>query len=157
MTYKKYNFRSCLEERLLEKINPSLDLAEQEMQEAESDFKEARHELERKAWKWATDMAYYAMYHAAKALLYVKGYRERRSHRCVIEALKTLYMETGEIDGKYIEYINSAKFRRETGTYQLQYSEDIAKTYVMHAEKFLEKAKELLKAGHPSSSPPLPP
>ena len=46
--------------------------------------------------------SYYSMFHAAKALVLKKGYREK-SHFCLIIALRELYVNKNKLNGEMVE------------------------------------------------------
>ncbi len=138
------DFEECLHLGRLAKGAPNLDFAKSELKEAESDLQHAKQSLAQKSWKWATDAAYYSMFHAAKALLHTKGYKERHSHICTIIALNELFVKTGLISSKFVDYINAGKKRREEAIYDSDYSEDTARKYVEIAGEFLAEAKKFV-------------
>ncbi len=139
-------FDECVHLGRLAKIPPNAEFAKSELKEANSDLQHARQSLSQASWKWATDAAYYAMFHAAKALLYLKGYKERHSHACTIVALNELFVKTGRIESKFADYINAGKKRREEAIYDSNYSEEIARKAVEIAGEFLEQAENILTA-----------
>lgn len=138
------SFDSCLSAKKLIKIEIEPELIQSEMREAEKDLASAKKDYQIKDWKWATTKAYYSMFHAAKSLLYFKGFKERHSHACLIEGFKELYVKEGLLPLRFAEYLEAGKSRREDATYELVYSEEIASTYVRAAEEFVEKSKQLL-------------
>ena len=84
-------FRRLLEERKLQRIQPKKDIILKEMESAGYDLRKSRSSLEEEDYKWAIVQAYYSMFHAARALIYSKGYRER-SHRACLVALKEFFL-----------------------------------------------------------------
>lgn len=103
----KLDFKQCLEKGKLVKIKSDKSLVSIELKEAKSDLKSAEREIEIGNWKWVVEKAYYAMFHAARALLLLKGYKER-SHQCLIIGLND-----GKNKSSYLEFIRIAKFRRD--------------------------------------------
>ena len=72
------SFDECLKKRMLVRIAPDRRLAEKEMSVAKEDLCKARHTFEADMdYKWSIVKAYYAMFHAARALLYAIGLREK--------------------------------------------------------------------------------
>ena len=61
-----------------------------ELKGSGSDLETAKASYEAGNHKWATVQAYYSIFHAARALLYNKGFREK-SHRGLLKALAELY------------------------------------------------------------------
>lgn len=139
----KLDFETCLKQGKLSKIKPDIKLAITELNEAKSDLESAREELDKLNWKWSVEKAYYAMFHAARALLILKGYKER-SHICLIIALNELYVKKGELDRKYLDFIEIAKFRREDAIYASRYDKEIAVTHVENAGKFVRMVEEFI-------------
>ncbi|MEM5880971.1 MAG: HEPN domain-containing protein [Candidatus Aenigmatarchaeota archaeon] len=84
-----------------------------ELKEAKLDLVSAQEEIKKKSWKWSVEKAYYAMFHASRSLLLLKGYKERR-HRCLLIGLKELFVKTAQISQEYFDFIETAKFRRKT-------------------------------------------
>lgn len=139
----KLDFESCLKSGKIKRVKPDINLARLELKEAKADLKSAEKELKVRNWKWAVEKAYYSMFHAARALLLLKGLKER-SHICLLIALKELYVKTGILPRKYLEYIEVAKFRREDAIYASKYSKEIATTHIQNAKEFLIITEQLL-------------
>lgn len=92
----KVEFEKCLKKNSLRVSSIVKSLVDRELDDAQKDLREAALGLERESYKWSTIQSYYAMFHAARALLYSKGYREK-SHYCLRIAIEILYVETGDI------------------------------------------------------------
>jgi uncharacterized protein (UPF0332 family) len=122
-------------------------MVSKELDGAKNDLETARKSLTAGDYKWATVQAYYSIFHAAKALLYNKDFRER-SHRGLLSALKLLY--PSRIIGSIMEDFSEAMRLREQADYGLVYSEDSARVSVEDAESFLEETTKILG---PSSTP----
>jgi uncharacterized protein (UPF0332 family) len=119
-------------------------LAPKELDVAKSDFEQAKISFkDNKNYKWSTIQCYYSMFHAARALLYIKKYREK-SHHCLIIAIKALYVEKKLLPIHLIEGLQKAKVLRENADYYDEWSEIGAETIMKLAEEFLEKAKQIL-------------
>ncbi len=135
-------FERTIEERRLTPIKADRGVILKEMREAEADLIEAKDSLERNRYKWATIQGYYSMFHAARALVYNKGFREK-SHHALLVALR--YLLPKEIGMKLIRSFEDAIHLREEADYGLTFSQGGAKQTVENAEEFLKKAKEVLK------------
>jgi uncharacterized protein (UPF0332 family) len=85
------------------------------------------------------------MFHAARALLYAKNYREK-SHHCLIIALKHLYVETGKLSAYFVEVLQKGKALREDADYYDDWSKVGSEEALKLAEELLNKAKELVHA-----------
>ena len=81
------DFKNCLNKKKLYRSDAAKALAGKEFTSAGDDLAEAELSLSQKRYKWATIQAYYAMFHAARAMIYSRGYRER-SHFCVVAGIE---------------------------------------------------------------------
>lgn len=66
--------------------------------------------MSRNKFKWATIQAYYSMFHAARALLYSAGYREK-SHPALLTALNEIFAKPSPINEKTKIPSESSKMR----------------------------------------------
>ena len=62
----------------LEKTAVDERLVKKEFEEADYDLAKAKDALEESDFKWCIIQAYYSMFHAAKALLFRLGFREKK-------------------------------------------------------------------------------
>ena len=138
------DFKKCLEKKSLYRSDGAKGLARKEYLSAEDDVGEARLSLSEERFKWATIQAYYAMFHAARALLYSSGYRER-SHYCTVIAIEHLFAGTGLLDMKWARALRNAMSMREDADYASDFSREGAETTVNNAEGFLREAKRILE------------
>ena len=137
-------FKQCLEKKKILPFERGKDLVKKEISIGESDLLDAKAGFQEKRYKWTTIQAYYAMFHAARALIYQKGYREK-SHYCLSIALRALYVETGKLDAQAGRDFLNAMNLREAADYEAEFSEAGATAVISTAEKFIEKAKSLLE------------
>lgn len=86
------------------------------------------------------------MFHAARALLYSRGYRER-SHHCVVVGIEHLFADEGLLDMKWARALRNAMSMREEADYGSEFSVAGARTTVSNAEGFLKEAKGILDSG----------
>ena len=96
-----YYFQRCLEKKNLVKVNIDKKLIEKEIVAAESDLKDSTDVLNIQKYKMATISAYYSMFHAARALLYSKGYREK-SHFCLRTGIKNLFVDGNLLESSFL-------------------------------------------------------
>jgi uncharacterized protein (UPF0332 family) len=80
-------FQKALDRKKIIGFSKGKSLVNEELKAAKDDLKEAQNRFKSKKYKYATITAYYSMFHSARALLYVKGYREK-SHYWLIEQCK---------------------------------------------------------------------
>jgi len=92
-----------------------------ELKAARNDFASARRSLEEDDDKWATIQAYYCVFHAARALLFAKGYREK-SHFCLKAAIQVLYVDEDILDQEYVDDFDTTMLMRETADYKSDFS-----------------------------------
>ena len=87
---------------------------------------------------------YYAMFHAARALIYSRNYREK-SHYAISVALKALFVEENILDIRYVRDFLNAMNLREAADYEAEFSESGAKAVVVAAETFMRVVKTILE------------
>ncbi len=83
------------------------------------------------------------MFHAARALLYAGGYRER-SHAALLIALRELYVKPGTLAEDFLDDFENAMSLREEADYAMNFSEDGSRRVVGDAGRFIEVARDLL-------------
>jgi len=130
-----------LEQGSIQKIEPAKDLAEKEFAEADYDIEHARESFEEKDYKWSIVKAYYAIFHSAKGIMFLMGYREK-SHFAVGEFLRELSKE-GKLEGKYANDFKAAMSARQGADYNYEYSKDKAELIISIAEEFIDRMEQL--------------
>ena len=138
-----YHFKRCLEKKNLIKFGIDKNLIKKEIAAAESDLKDSEDVLKINKYKWTTITAYYSMFHAARALLYSKEYREK-SHFFLRAAIKHLFVDKNLLEPSFLDDYDMAKDLRENADYRSDFSKESAEQLIAKAKKFLEKAKILL-------------
>jgi len=83
------------------------------------------------------------MYHAARALIFSEGYRER-SHYCLLIALQELFVDRGILDPDLLESFRNSMKLRETADYRSDFSEEGALLVTKRAKTLLRRAEEIL-------------
>jgi len=136
-------FRRLLEERKLQRIQPKEDMVLKEIGSAEYDLGKAKNSFEEEDYKWTIVQAYYGMFHAARALIYSKGYREK-SHRACLIALKEFFFDA--LGEERINDFEEAMDLRESADYGSAYTDGDARNLVGKAQEFLENARRILKS-----------
>ena len=131
-----------LKDRRISHSRISKAMVQKELSAAETDLKEARDSLKRGKTKWGTVQAYYSTFHAARAVLYSKGYREK-SHRGLLNALRELARK--ELSAELLDDFEDAMGMREAADYGNVFSEEGAESTLATASEFLEQAKTILK------------
>jgi len=132
-------FKQCIENKKIIPFATGKKLVNKELSVAQSDLSEAKTGYENERYKWSTVQAYYAMFHAARALVYSKGYREK-SHYCLAVALRALFVDEGKMDAQSVRDLLNAMNLRESADYDAEFSQSGAKAVIESADKFILKA-----------------
>jgi uncharacterized protein (UPF0332 family) len=138
-----YKFKKCMEESKLVKIKPDKGMINKELKGAEYDISRAKNSITEGDYKWAIIQSYYSTFHAVKAMVLAKGYREK-THYCLLVAFKNLYVDTNLIEQRFLETFEGSMNLRQAADYGLTYSKESADEMVESAGEFLKKVKEIL-------------
>jgi len=141
-TRVSFKFKRLLEERRLTRIKPDRKLVLKEIEGAKSDLETARKSLQDGNFKWAIIQGYYSIFHAARALVYSKGFREK-SHYALLVAVQELFRD--ELESSLVQGFEDAMNLRQTADYGLTFSKEGAINVIETAEKFLLKTKEIFR------------
>jgi len=133
----------CLKKGKIVRFPAAKKLAVKELDVAREDLLTSQRSLKQRNYKWATVQAYYAMFHAARTLLFHKGYREK-SHYCLILAMKAFYVSDGVLEIRLVESLQMAKALREDADYENTFDPESAKALVDQAEEFVIVAGEVV-------------
>jgi uncharacterized protein (UPF0332 family) len=136
-------FKKCLERGKIKSFSPGPKLAKKELNLALEDLKISLKSFKEKNYRWSIIQSYYSMFHSARALLYSKKYREK-SHFCLIEAIRTLFCETGNLDVALVESLLEAKNLREAADYYGDFSEINCKKLAKRAQEFIKIAEVII-------------
>jgi len=128
----------------IQKIQPAQDLAEKEFHEADYDPESAETALHEKDYKWAIVKAYYAVFHSAKGIMFLMGFREK-THFAVGEYLEFL-SKKGKLESRYVSDFKACMSARQAADYNYDYSEKTAHDIHTIAEEFVERMRKLQKA-----------
>ena len=137
------DFERCIKERRLTKIKSSKEMIQKEVESAEYDLERARNSLGEEDFKWAVVQSYYSMFHAAKAIVLKRGYREK-SHFCLIVALRELYVKEDRLNAEMVENLELCKSLRHEADYGLTYHQESAETALKYAKEFLNEVLKLI-------------
>jgi len=135
------DIEGLIEEGHIQRIKPSGDLSEKEFREADYDLEKAKEELENEDYKWAIVKGYFAVFHSARGVMFIMGYREK-SHFAVREFLDTLCTE-GKLENSYVADFRAALSARQSADYHYDYSKKRAIEIVELADEFVERMKKL--------------
>ena len=119
-------FSDCLKRGKIKPFSRGKRFAPQELKTAEFDLERAHKTFKEGDFKWATIQLYYAMFHAARAMIYSRNFREC-SHYCLVEAIRALFVETQRIPVTLLEGLIEAKDLREDADYHSRWSKKSCK------------------------------
>jgi len=135
----KFDIDRCIKLGLLKRIPPSKEKAEGSMKNAENWLREAKNNLQNLTFRSCILTSYLAMFHAARAILFIDGFREK-SHFAVARYLEDKYATTGLLEKEWIDMLD---FYRET-RHEDQYSISFFATKE-ESEKAFQSAKGFVK------------
>lgn len=94
----------------------------------------------------AASRAYYAMLHAAKALLFNMGFRPK-THKGTISMLGEHVVNEGIMDEEYADAIRKAFDLRQKSDYEpyAEIDEELVVEAIENAERFIERVKEVIE------------
>ena len=136
------DIQECLEKGYLRMVKPDKELSAKELKESSDDLKIAGENLDNEQHKWSIVTGYYSMFHAARALLFSLGYREKK-HFAISVVLEEL-AKKGMLESRYLNYFSAAMEAREGADYSYKYSEDKAEEILEYAQKFVAEMKSLI-------------
>jgi len=141
---KKYNLKEALEKKKIISFSVGPNLIAKELEAAEEDLLDAKDLFSRERFKSATTLAYYAIFHTARALLYKKKYREK-SHIQLAFAIKAFYVDEGLLSQEYYDNFIQALDFREMADYKSKFSKEGAQRNIQAAEEAIRLTEGLLK------------
>lgn len=127
-----------MESRLEEKIKKLLEKGDQKLRAASTLYQE-------KLYEDSISRAYYAMHHAALALLLTKNISPK-THSGLLTMFGLHFIKTKKMEKKYFDILSHARDLRENGDYEALFvaSAEEARVVLSNAKRFVKKAKELL-------------
>ena len=128
-----------MEEKVKIRIKEELETAKRRLEAAKLLF-------EKDMIEDAVNRAYYAFFHAAKAMLNVLGY-DAKTHSGLISEFGLRIIKTELLDKKFGQYFRRAFEMRESSDYEIGiiFSEEEVETLIKNADEFLKKAKEFIE------------
>lgn len=128
----------CFKKRLLRRERPDLEKCKRSIEVAAAKLDGAQRAFKHGLPDATVVLAYTAMFHAARAILFRDGVVEK-SHICVVEYLKEKYVKPGRLSGYLVNDLDSIRIDRHETLYGLE-TEGSKKD----AEHCLNRAKEFL-------------
>ncbi len=137
----------CFEKGLLKKTTKSKRLALQDLAQAEFFLNESFDLINIKKDEMAAIAMYNAAFHAARALLYLHGVKEK-SHYCLQKYLEEKFSKKGMFSSEDLSLFDLLRGLRQEVQYnvtRVKFEENLSELY-NKAEKFIEKAKDIVKS-----------
>lgn len=139
-------FETCLLKGRIIPQKPDWELILTELSEADRDLDASLREEQNKDMKWVIITAYSSMFHAYRALVMAKGYREK-TEVCLREAIDVLYVEEGTLDSALLVGFREAKYLYNQALYDGVYSEPSAHWMIESATAIRDAVRFLLPIG----------
>jgi uncharacterized protein (UPF0332 family) len=136
------DFNDCLRSGAIRSYSATKEEVVKELGQSDTDLVRAKETMQAGDYKWSTIQAYYSMFHAARAVLFSNGYREK-SHKCILFFLESL-VDDGRLEPHFAREFKSAMFLREEADYEATYAEQSALDTVENASAFIGRMKKLL-------------
>jgi len=141
---KRFNIQEAITKRRIIPFPAGPKVSMKELEAAREDLKDAGDVLRLGKIKLATVTAYYAMFHASRALLFKKKYREK-SHIQLAFAIKAFYVDEGLLPQEYYDNFIQALDLREMADYKSKFSRQGAERNIQNAEKAVKLVGSFLK------------
>lgn len=121
-------------------------LAEEELKNAEDRLEAAEILLKSNKIVDSISRAYYSMFHAARALLFLYG-EEPKTHEGVIREFSRIIVEKKLMEKKFGRKLRQAFEARESGDYRIGviFEKEDAENTLSNAKEFVRKVKEVIK------------
>ena len=118
----------------------------EELEVAKARLKAAKLLFEKEMLEDAVNRAYYAFFHAAKAMLNTLGF-DAKTHSGLISEFGLRIIKTKMLDKKFAQYFRRAFEMRESSDYEIGivFGKDEVQSLIGNAEEFLKKAQEFVK------------
>jgi uncharacterized protein (UPF0332 family) len=140
---KNFNLNEAIKKKRIFRFTDGPKIVSKEFKIAKKDLQDAKDVLEIGKTKMATTFAYYAIFHASRALLYKKQYREK-SHIQLAFAIKYFYVDQGLLPQKYYDNLVQAFGLREMADYKGKFSKQGAERNIQMAEEAIRLAEQAL-------------
>lgn len=133
--------KDCFKEGLLRKTKPSKQFAIKSLDNSKSYIQDARDNLKMNNYNLVIFCSYTAMFHAARALLFRDGVKER-SHICVVSYLRETYPNLKRLANQLDTY----RRNRHNTLYALDVliSDDEAHQAIKDAKLFFEQIAKII-------------
>ena len=141
-----FDFNECMKKGLLRKTDPSGVKARKSLEASLKWLEEALRSLEGEALRSSLLSAYMAVFHAARAILFLDGYREK-SHACIARYLEEKYVKQGLLESKWVEMLDHFREVRHADQYSFNFftSGEEAENTLSESREFVSRMKKLLE------------
>jgi uncharacterized protein (UPF0332 family) len=145
MELKRFDFEDCIKAGLLRNTPPSKEKADGSIRASTKWLEEAGKNLNNKTFNSSVLASYLAMFHAARAVLFLDGFREK-SHYCIARYLEEKYVKNRTLENKWVELLDHYRELRHDSQYDISFfaSKNEAETALETAKQFLDRMKSLL-------------
>ena len=139
------DLEECWKKGLLKKIKFKKWLVSNSIKTAKRNLQNAKQSFLAGIYDGAVFFAYMGMFHAAKAILFRDGIRER-SHKCIILYLKEKYEKSGIIPSYLIHVLDSHRIERHEIVYGFEFvaTKEDAEVAIEDAKEFIGQIERLL-------------
>ena len=139
------DFEECVRKGYLRRIEPQPELGRLSLAKAKSFLESARKNLNMGIYDGALVMAYLAFFHAARALLFKDGWREK-SHICISAYLREFYVKPGILEVRWARYLDYVRNLRHQTQYDVGFSPEPeeVEAIIPKAEAFIEVVENIL-------------
>ncbi len=140
------DFERCVRKGLLRRVTPSADKARQSIKRAERWLEEAEKSLNSGLYDSCLITSYLAMFHAARAVLFRDGWREK-SHFCIARYIEEMYVKKGKLEREWIDLLDRLRETRHADQYDVSYfaTREEAESMLNIAFEFVERMEKLLE------------
>ena len=139
------NLEECFEKRLIRNAPRDRLKCEKAIEMAQRAIMQAEKLKEHGFYEQVILYSYTAMFQGARALLFKDGFVEK-SHYCVVEYLKSHYVQSGKLEQRHIHWLDTYRIERHETLYGLEImdvNEKDANAAVSSAKDFLEAIRRL--------------
>ena len=135
------NLKDCYKQGLLKKVKPDPENARRSIEQSSKSIEDANRNLEIKCYNVVIILSYTSMFHAARALLFRDGIKER-SHLCIPVYIKAKYPELI----RFANMLDAYRMFRHRTIYGLEVTIDKteADDAINAAEEFLREIEKMV-------------
>lgn len=140
-----FDFHECLKKGLIRKTQPSKAKAKKSLQASLKWLEEAERNIKSDALKSSLLSAYLAVFHAARSVLFLDGYREK-SHACIGRYLEEKYVRKGLLESEWVEMLDHFRELRHTDQYSFNFfaSEEESEDTIAKSREFVSRMEKLV-------------